>query len=212
MFMRATLVALATVVLVCPFATAATKTFTITAQQFSYSTNPSPFVVNQGDTVTLNIGSADVTHGFAMPDYGINLVLNPHEQVTVTFVASMPGTFTFFCTVVCGVGHPDMNSTMTVLAAAAPPSVTGFTPKSGPPAGGTVVAITGTNFQNGAAVAFGNLPAVSTTVNSATSISAIAPAHAAGTVTVTVTNPDGQTATAGTYAYTAQKRRSVKLR
>ena len=60
-----------------------------------------------------------------------------------------------------------------------------------------------TNFQNGASVKFGDANAVSTTVNSSTSISAIAPAHAAGDVAITVTNPDGGSATFGSYTYVA---------
>jgi plastocyanin len=192
---------------------ATTKAFTITAQQFTFKINPSPFVVNQGDTVTLDLTSIDVQHGFFLEGYGINVVLNPGQHITKTFVASTPGTFTYACTVVCGAGHTDMNGTLIVNAPAASPAVSDFTPKSGPTAGGTVVAITGANFQNGATVAFGNAAAVSTTVNDATSISAIAPAHGAGNVTVTVTNPDGQTVTAGTYTYAAPtghgKRRAV---
>jgi len=115
----------------------------------------------------------------------------------------MPGTFTYFCTVFGGSGHANMNGTFTVNAVATPPpSVTSFTPRSGSTSGGSVVAISGSNFQIGATVKFGGVPAVSVTVNSSTSISAMSPAHAAGAVTLTVSNPDGQTTTAGTFTYT----------
>ena len=83
-------------------------------------------------------------------------------------------------------------------------------------AGIRVVLITGTNFQNGATVKFGATPAVSTTFNSSTSLSAVAPAHgSAGAVTLSVTNPDGQSVSAGTYTYfappvTGPKRRAVR--
>lgn len=62
--------------------------------------------------------------------------------------------------------------------------------------------IEGANFQNGATVKFGDVAAVSVTVNSSTSISAAAPAHAAGPVAITVTNLDLQTAVSSTnYVY-----------
>lgn len=181
---------------------AATKSFNITARRFSYSISPSPFVVNQGDTVTFNITAADTTHGFFLEEYGIDTQISPSRPFTRTFVANTAGTFTFFCTVFCGDGHGGMSDVFTVTAAAIPPTITSFTPTSGPATGGTVVAISGSNFQNGATVKFGDTAAVSTTVNSATSISAIAPVHAAGDVTLTVTNPDGQSASFGTYTYT----------
>ncbi len=68
-----------------------------------------------------------------------------------------------------------MSGEMTVTAPATPPTVTSFLPHSGSTAGGSVVAISGTNFQNGATVSFGDASAVKVTVNSATSISAISP-------------------------------------
>ncbi len=184
-------------------APAATRTFIVSAHKFAFSINPSPFVVNQGDTVTLDLTATDTMHGFFLERYNVSATMNPGQHVARTFIASIAGTFTFACTVSsCGTGHPDMNDTFTVLAAATPPVITSFTPISGPTTGGTVVAITGSNFQNGATMKFGDAAAVSTTVNSATSISAIAPVHAAGDVTLTVTNPDGQSASFGTYTYT----------
>jgi microcystin-dependent protein len=56
------------------------------------------------------------------------------------------------------------------------PAVQSFTPTSGPPAGGTVVTITGVNFTDPATVHFGLEAATNVTVNSATSITATAPA------------------------------------
>ncbi len=74
------------------------------------------------------------------------------------------------------------------------PTVTSVAPSSGPVAGGTDVTITGTNFVNGATVAFGGTSAKSTFVNS-TSLTCSTPAHAAGAVDVVVTNPDAQSGT-----------------
>ncbi|ADW69215.1 IPT/TIG domain-containing protein [Granulicella tundricola] len=68
----------------------------------------------------------------------------------------------------------------------AAPTVTGVSPSSGPLVG-TTVTITGTDFGSGATVSFGGTAGNGVTVISATSLTVSAPAHAAGTVHVTVT-------------------------
>jgi len=75
------------------------------------------------------------------------------------------------------------------------PTLTSISPDNGPITGGISVTLTGTGFVNGATVSFGALAAPSVTFNSATSLTAITPAQGAGTVAVTVTNPDTQNAT-----------------
>ena len=75
-----------------------------------------------------------------------------------------------------------------------PPTVSNVTPNEGPEAGGTSVTITGTNFNEAAAVEFGSIGATSFEVISATSITAVAPAGA-GTVDVSVTTSGGTSAT-----------------
>jgi IPT/TIG domain/Autotransporter beta-domain len=72
----------------------------------------------------------------------------------------------------------------------AAPTVTSISPGSGPVAGGTLITITGTNFIGVTAVTFGGVAAAYTVV-SATTITAITPAHAAGAVDVSVTTPGG---------------------
>jgi hypothetical protein len=74
------------------------------------------------------------------------------------------------------------------------PTLSSISPNLGPPAGGTPVTISGTGFLSGATATLGGTPATGVTVVSSTSISAIAPAHAAGSVNVVVTNSDGQSA------------------
>ena len=72
-------------------------------------------------------------------------------------------------------------------------AVTGLSPNGGPTTGGTLVTITGANFSGATAVSFGATAATLFTVDSATSIRAVAPAGAAGSVDVRVTNPAGTT-------------------
>jgi acid phosphatase len=76
------------------------------------------------------------------------------------------------------------------------PTVASMSPNTGPIAGGTTVTITGTGFLSGAGVSFAGFAASRVNVTGATSLTAITPpSTAAGPVNITVTNPDGQSAT-----------------
>jgi hypothetical protein len=77
-------------------------------------------------------------------------------------------------------------------AALAGMSVIGVSPSSGALAGGTSVMISGTMFQAGATVTFDGIAATGVTFVNPSQIRAITPAHVAGAVTVTVTNPDAK--------------------
>lgn len=79
------------------------------------------------------------------------------------------------------------------------PTVTSVAPNAGPTTGGTSVTITGTNFSGTTAVTFGATPGAFT-VNSATSITATAPAGT-GTVDVRVTTTGGTSATSAADQY-----------
>lgn len=69
-------------------------------------------------------------------------------------------------------------------------------PAGGSTAGGTLVTIDGFYFITGCTVTFGGTPATGVTFVSASRITALAPAHTAGSVDVVVINPDTQTGTA----------------
>jgi hypothetical protein len=73
-------------------------------------------------------------------------------------------------------------------------SVSGASPISGPSSGGTAVTLTGKGFQAGATVRFGGSPSTAVTVASSTQINAMSPAGSAGSVSITVTNPNTQSA------------------
>jgi len=86
----------------------------------------------------------------------------------------------------------------------ASPSVTSVSPNEGSTSGGSVLTIAGTSFTSGAAVVIGGVPATNVVFVSATSLRATTPAHAAGLVSVTVTNPSNQTGTrANAFRYVA---------
>jgi hypothetical protein len=73
------------------------------------------------------------------------------------------------------------------------PSIASVSPATGGRAGGTQVTISGTGFDpDGTQVLFGGVAATNVVVVNSTTITATAPAHAAGSVTVSVIS-DGET-------------------
>jgi hypothetical protein len=74
------------------------------------------------------------------------------------------------------------------------PAVAGVTPISGLTGGGQTVTITGSDFIGTTSVFFGGVTASSFAINSDSQITAVTPAHAAGTVDVTVASPNGASA------------------
>lgn len=83
------------------------------------------------------------------------------------------------------------------------PVVKRIAPRRGPVKGGTNVKITGTSLGGATEVAFGSTPASSFTVNSPTSITAVAPAASGpGSVEVTVVTPGGSSAEGRAQKYT----------
>jgi hypothetical protein len=174
--------------------TGVSRTFTVRARKFTYDISPLPFTVNEGDDVTINAIATDADHGLAMENYISFEDGNLPEGTPKTyhFIADVSGLFTFFCTnTSCGTGHSGMSGTFTVNAAPQSPAISSVSPASGRSSGGLTVLVSGTNFQSGAVVDFDGTNASSTTFNSSTAVSAVTPAHAAGTVTVTVRNSDG---------------------
>lgn len=88
------------------------KEFNIRAKRFNFE--PAVIEVKEGDRVRLNVQAIDTTHGLAIPDFDVNLVLEPGQTKTVEFVASKKGSYSMFCSVFCGAGHSDMRGEFVV--------------------------------------------------------------------------------------------------
>jgi hypothetical protein len=88
---------------------------------------PGVIVVNQGDTVNISIRNTDdMSHGFAIAAYDINVAINPGQDqpngsimpyttAIQPFSASKAGVFRWFCTTPCGPGHFEMVGQLVVL-------------------------------------------------------------------------------------------------
>lgn len=95
-----------------PIVSPGVQRFEVTAKQWAFE--PSTIRVKQGEHVVLRVTSTDVEHGFTLDAYGIEETLEPFKPVTIEFIASKKGTFTFFCHVYCGSGHGNMKGTLIV--------------------------------------------------------------------------------------------------
>ena len=124
-------------------------------------------------------------------------IVNSATQITATAPAGS-GTVDVTVTTPGGTSPTGAGDHFTFVAA---PAVTSVSPASGPVAGGTSVTITGTNLTGATAVKFGGSAASGFVVNSATQITATAPAGS-GTVDITITTIGGTSATSAADRFT----------
>ena len=93
-------------------------TVKITSQAPAFSLRE--FKLKKGDEVTLILTNLDkiedLTHGFAIPNYNVNFIVNPLETKSVSFVADKPGVFWCYCTHFCHALHLEMRTRMIVEA------------------------------------------------------------------------------------------------
>ena len=86
---------------------------------------------------------------------------------------------------------PTPPTTPPVVAPVSPPVVLAVSPTTGSTGGGTSVTITGSGFETGATVMLGD-ERQTALIDSSTTIRLTTSAHEAGSVAITITNPDGQ--------------------
>ncbi len=127
---------------------------------------------------------------------GGNAATNVTVSNATTITATTPaGTGSNVAVVVTTPGGTSPAANLYSYVAVPPPTVTAVSPNQGNTAGGTSITVTGTNFTGATSVTIGGSAAQFVNVVSATSITAVIPAHAAGVVDLTVTTPAGTSAT-----------------
>ncbi|MEC1521986.1 Sec-dependent nitrous-oxide reductase [Neobacillus niacini] len=73
---------------------------------------PDVIEVNQGDKVFIHLTNTDfdedITHGFAINSYNLNMEVQPGQTNTLEFTADKAGTFPLYCTNFCSALHQEM--------------------------------------------------------------------------------------------------------
>ena len=80
----------------------------ITVVMKKYSFDPPVIRIKNGETVALDVSTADVQHGFDIPQLGIKEPVQPGRPVTIIVKAPAPGEYQVTCGVICGSHHDDM--------------------------------------------------------------------------------------------------------
>lgn len=151
---------------------------------------------NVGGTTVIITGS-NLTGVTAVTFGGVNaasFTVNSPTQITAITPIGTIGAASVVVT------SPGGSATGSYTYSVSAPTITSITPSAGNILGGNSVVITGTNLLAASSVSFGGIAATSYVVNSATQITAVAPARAAGVVTLTVTTPGGSATTGYTYS------------
>ncbi|WP_235001685.1 cytochrome C oxidase subunit II [Halobacillus sp. Marseille-P3879] len=80
----------------------------ISATNFEF--DQSEYTVEAGEEVTVNLTNEEGTHGIAIDEFDVNM----EGEGSTTFTPEEPGEYTIECSVPCGEGHEDMQSTLIV--------------------------------------------------------------------------------------------------
>jgi len=176
------------------------------------SSSGSSAVANSGSATTtasneLIFGADTVFTGNAAPgpNFTVRIITSPDSNLAEDRIVATAGSYNARATLTSsGPWVMQMATFKAPGTISNPPTVLSVSPSSGSDDGGTNVTVTGTNFASGASVTFGGTVASNTVVVNSTTLTATTLPHSAGTVTVVVTNPNGQSGSLNSgYTYTA---------
>ena len=170
------------------YGTPSTRVTPPTVSSISPTSGPS----GGGTVVTItgsNFNGASYVHFGSAPAASFDVTST--TRITAT---SPAGTRPVYVTVTTHGGTSAVSNAAVFTYTLPTPTVSSISPTSGPSGGGTVVTITGSNFNGASAVNFGSSAAAAFRVTDPTQITATSPVHAAGPVYVTVTTSGGTSA------------------
>ena len=79
-----------------------------------YSIEPAIIHVKAGQTTELEVSTADVQHGFDVPDMGIKEPVRAGQPTIITLKSPPKGEYKVVCGIVCGPHHDDMVAKLVV--------------------------------------------------------------------------------------------------
>src|SRR5947208_4732204 len=79
-----------------------------------YAFVPAEVHVKQGETVELDVTTADVQHGLEIPDLGVREPIQPRFSARIRITPQRKGEFPMVCSIICGPGHDDMQGKLVV--------------------------------------------------------------------------------------------------
>jgi cytochrome c oxidase subunit 2 len=91
---------------------ASLKVIPLTARQWAF--DPPEIMLKLNEPVIFELTSADVHHGFNLPDFGVRADVIPGQKVRLKVTPDKTGTFAFFCDYFCGTGHEGMQGNVIV--------------------------------------------------------------------------------------------------
>lgn len=84
----------------------------VTAKRFSFS--PDVIRLSLNEKVQFRITSEDVTHGFSVPELGIDQIIEQGKETAIDFQPTKKGTYRLLCSVTCGTGHSEMRGSIII--------------------------------------------------------------------------------------------------
>jgi cytochrome c oxidase subunit 2 len=79
-----------------------------------FAFDPASITVPAGSRVTFYVTSADVMHGFSIPETGVNVAVEPGWVSSVAHTFAKAGTYLLICNEYCGSGHQLMAAKVVV--------------------------------------------------------------------------------------------------
>jgi chitodextrinase len=157
------------------------------------SISAAPTTINSGQSSTLTWSSTNATSCSASGAWSGNLATSGSQS---TGALASTSIYSLACT--GPNGSASASVTVTVSSGTGPPTITSFSPTSGPI--GTVVTITGTNLDQTTTLQFNQGEVVSYTINSSTQITAtVPPGTSSGNISINL----GQATSAQTFTVTS---------
>jgi len=87
---------------------------TINVNVSNWEFSPRTIRAKKGEKVTLRLNGVSGAHGFSIRGLNVNVPISQGQTKTVELPTDSPGTYTLFCSIVCGPGHSDMNGTVII--------------------------------------------------------------------------------------------------